>query len=215
LIVLLSVFLCASAASAGVLTVEFQPNPLDLGDLDHSKAYAWGLDWTPPDPSLPVVDACLEIKNIRNWQVEPNILYIHLLDTTTVGVRTYSDTAWGDWFEGQGLLLTTFTDNRTSTSQPGVNFVYIFTPSEIGVLNAYLADGRFGFGFDPDCHFYNEGVKLRLRLDPCVPEPATLALFALSFPFAFRAVGSRRSPHPPRGAGAARKQSSYVTWPSV
>lgn len=208
LIVLCCVFLSAGVAAAGPIAFEFQPNPVDLGDLDHSRAYTWGLNWTPPDPFLPIVDARLEIRNIRNWRVEPNVLYIHLLDAVSVGLRTYLDNQSGDWFEGQGVLLTTFTDSRTSTSQPGVNFVYIFTPSQIGVLNAYRADGRFGFGFDPDCHFYNDGVKLCLSLDPCVPEPATVALFALSFPFAFRAVGSRRAPHPPRGAGAARKQSS-------
>ena len=43
------------------------------------------------------------------------------------------------------------------------------------VLNAYAADGRIGLGLDPDCHFYNDGITLRL----VTPEPTSLALLGL------------------------------------
>jgi len=47
-------------------------------------------------------------------------------------------------------------------------------------LIEYASDGIFGLGFDPDCHFYNNGITLKLTTtgpDNTVPEPATLMLF--------------------------------------
>lgn len=50
-------------------------------------------------------------------------------------------------------------------------------------LIAYAADGIFGLGFDPDCHFWNNGITLKLYTTSndtpgnTVPEPATLMLF--------------------------------------
>ena len=50
--------------------------------------------------------------------------------------------------------------------------------------NTYAADGRFVFGFDSDCHYFNDGVSLQITTksnSPTVPtpEPATMALFSL------------------------------------
>lgn len=47
-------------------------------------------------------------------------------------------------------------------------------------LMSYASDGVFGLGFDPDCHFYNNGITLTLTATKnvnVVPEPATLMLF--------------------------------------
>jgi hypothetical protein len=41
----------------------------------------------------------------------------------------------------------------------------------------WLADGNFGFGIDPDCHYYNDGVVAAIETRP-VPEPATMLLLA-------------------------------------
>jgi len=44
-------------------------------------------------------------------------------------------------------------------------------------LNSFAADGLFGLAFDPDCHYWNDGVQLTINAE--VPEPATLLLFGL------------------------------------
>lgn len=48
-------------------------------------------------------------------------------------------------------------------------------------LKEYVSDGIFGLGFDPDCHFYNNGITLKLwtsaKPTNATPEPATLMLF--------------------------------------
>nr|NJM02510.1 PEP-CTERM sorting domain-containing protein [Desulfobacula sp.] len=58
----------------------------------------------------------------------------------------------------------------------------IMTTFDDGLENliTYASDGIFGLGFDPDCHFYNCGIRLTLYTEPKgdqVPEPATLMLF--------------------------------------
>jgi hypothetical protein len=49
----------------------------------------------------------------------------------------------------------------------------------LNILSAYFMNGGdFAFGFDPDCHFWNNGITLTLTTCPptATPEPATLAL---------------------------------------
>lgn len=48
--------------------------------------------------------------------------------------------------------------------------------------HAALFDGIIGLGFDPDCHFWNEGVTFSLDTSSQsseVPEPATMLLFGI------------------------------------
>ena len=159
------------------------PPDKDLGDLDHYKYYTWGIE-TPwsivPDANDEyerVTSATLSFDDIRNWDNKPNVLYIHLLDDAPLGVRVDNDgQGGGDNFANMGILLRTY-NNLPSTSQ---DLSYSFTEDQIDTLNEYAADGRFALGFDPDCHFYNRGVKLDIHTEvmstPPVPEPATMTV---------------------------------------
>ncbi|MGI9166184.1 MAG: PEP-CTERM sorting domain-containing protein [Pyrinomonadaceae bacterium] len=48
----------------------------------------------------------------------------------------------------------------------------------MAALASYInAGNNIAFGFDPDCHFLNKGIKFQIITGPqAVPEPATLAL---------------------------------------
>ncbi|MEW6251682.1 MAG: hypothetical protein AB1716_13640 [Planctomycetota bacterium] len=169
-------FVALPAGAAADTLVRYSPQPSDLNDLDHYYAYKWGIDLAL-QPGESVAAAQLSFENIRNWDNAANILYTHVLDWTQSGVgRVYDNQGGGDYFEtaysGAHAHLVTY-ENLPSTPQ---DLVYTFTPGELSVLNGYLADGRIGLGFDPDCHFYNDGVELALTI---VPEPAALLPLAV------------------------------------
>lgn len=81
-------------------------------------------------------------------------------------------------------LNTMYSDNNGVT--PVDQFAYSFNTSEIGYLKQYLTtanpftnkNANFGLGFDPDCHFYNDGITLTIVTSP-VPEPATMLLLGI------------------------------------
>ncbi|MFH0728225.1 MAG: PEP-CTERM sorting domain-containing protein [Pseudomonadota bacterium] len=67
----------------------------------------------------------------------------------------------------------------------GINITYVFDSEDLSALNNFLYndDKVLGIGFDPDCHYFNEGFVLTIKTGPLdspnatVPEPATLILF--------------------------------------
>jgi PEP-CTERM motif len=175
ILILASAFLMILCAVGGVSATKytFTPSPADLSDLDHWYAYKWGIQWSKPAGER-IVSASLFFGDIRNWIAnDPNDLYVDLLDWARLGVRSYYDAqGGGDYFSGKGVLLNHWED-LPATAQ---DITYAFDNSELNLFDSYLADGRFGFGFDPDCHYYNNGVKFTVETAP-VPEPATMLLF--------------------------------------
>ena len=166
--------------NANAYVYTWTPNPADLNDLDHHKYYTWGINWPEivGNGSL-ITAATISIANINDWTVEDgDILYIHLLDGPTTGVTEYSDNqGGGDNFAGLGIQLTTYSDTNGSNSE---NWSYSFDSSQLDTLKLYAADdGMFGFGFDPDCHYYNDGITFSIQTSAPVPEPATMLLFGV------------------------------------
>jgi hypothetical protein len=166
-----------SIAAAG--SIELTPNPADLYDLEHAHYYTWGIHYTEIDPTADLADiiitgATLSFENIRNHNSSDNDLWVHLLDDAPLGVTAAWDSYPGqyDHFFGQGELLEHFEDLPATPQDKTI----VFENYEVGKLNLYLQnDGIFALGFDPDCHFYNDGVTLTLEYD-VTPEPTTLAL---------------------------------------
>jgi hypothetical protein len=152
-------------------TYNFSPTPPDLADLDHWKYYTWGINQVVPSGES-IVSASIFFNDIYNWDNNPNNLYVHLLPSATVGVTVGTDNeGGGDNFAGQGILLHQYV-NLTMTPQ---DITYSFDAYELGMLATYISDGNFGLGFDPDCHYYNNGVSFQFNTAP-VPEPATMLL---------------------------------------
>ena len=172
------VMLCF-AATAGATTYTFIPSPsANLWDLDHTEAYAWGIDWNHQDEVITGVS--ISITDIFDWEYENNdSLYVTLLDNPQSGVHTYfDDDAFGNLFENSGTWLTTWHDpfgdeaHKTSLS---------YSLGDLGLLDEfqnYAQDGYVGFGFDPDCHYYNGGISVTVDTET-VPEPATFSLMGL------------------------------------
>jgi hypothetical protein len=55
---------------------------------------------------------------------------------------------------------------------------FTFTSAQLASLATYIAAGNdFAFGFDSDCHFWNNGISLTISTAPNeTPEPATMVL---------------------------------------
>ena len=189
------------SASAGVYT--FQPIPdIDLADLDHHYFYIWEKDFSLPADEY-VIGASLFFDNINDWIVESgDILYMRLLSKTNIDAaddepadivdwwkgdsdtnniyRGYDGQGGGDSLSGYGILLGTYTDDDTD-SNPPEDFIYDFTQDEWELLDVLIhAQVGFGIGFDPDCHYWNDGITLTIETVP-VPAAVILGSIGLSF----------------------------------
>lgn len=176
-IVFAALLVPASVSRADTLTYHLTPSPADLNDLEHTYYYTWGIN-RPWASGYQVTSAKLFFDNIYNWDNAANVLYTHLLNSGTLGVTSgWDNESGGDYFSGKGPLLVTYTNLTTAPR----DLTYLFTDAQLTSLNTYAADGRFALGFDPDCHFFNDGVSLDVTVSQVgsVPEPATMAIMGI------------------------------------
>ncbi|HEX5707662.1 MAG TPA: PEP-CTERM sorting domain-containing protein [Pyrinomonadaceae bacterium] len=204
LVSLAALFVLSIPAAVKADTLTFTPSPSDLGDLDHHRVYAWRIGGVNLNGQV-ITGARITFKNIRNWDNRANTLFVHLLDTAKVsGVSSFIDDTrdraqltdaqlqasmiddfantrfhnQSSWLLNSGTADTFLFSRSFPTT--GQNFVYNFTAGQLQALMAYIAnDGRFALGFDPDCHFFNDGIVLEIfTASAPVPEPATMALLS-------------------------------------
>jgi hypothetical protein len=182
---------------SGATTYTFQPGTNDMNDLDHNYYYSWKINWNIPSGEI-ITGATLTFKNIWDWQNEPrDTLYVHLLDNPPALKTRLADNLWsgtdneggGDYWNGKGPLIGTWNDpkggNNGKDKLPYLTFsVPQADPlyADLGDLTNFIVnDGKFGFGLDPDCHYYNDGIKFTIttETEPVpTPEPSTIFLLA-------------------------------------
>ena len=171
------------ATSTEAAVYFFTPSQPDLLDLDHRWNKSWGIDWSSHAGET-ITGATLTFRNIWDWKPETDILFVTLLNNPALGITTIWDGEDGvNQFAGMGPLVGTWTDPVGGTPS-GFDLTFNFDASLLASLNTFAADGRFGIGFDPDCHYFNDGVSLTITTadNPppvATPEPATMALFGL------------------------------------
>src|SRR5690349_1366045 len=186
-------------ASAQATPVTYTPSPSDLGDLDHHMVYTWRIDGVTTNPAT-ITGATLTFTSIQNWDSNPNVLHLHLLDTAKyAGVHSFVDDPTGaapvtdftddfistryhgasNWLVAPGTGDTFLTD-QSFTLTP-VTWTYTFTAGQLAALRSYISNGgNFALGLDPDCHFFNDGAQLTLNTRPANTPDAgnTLAMLA-------------------------------------
>jgi hypothetical protein len=163
-------------------------------DLDHHNAYTWRITNVNIPTGQTITGATLTFTNIANWDGNANRLFVHLLDTastfttanaahsvTVNGVTTFFDDATGvpvpqnqisDFFAGAGTELF----NKDFSTTPGT-YTFTFTQAQLQVLTNYINAGHdIAFGFDPDCHYWNNGITFSYTTGTATPEPATMTL---------------------------------------
>lgn len=173
----------ATSASAG--TYIFKPSDPDLNDLPHDKYFSWGIPWVGHENEV-ITEAVLSIKKIWDWTHESNdSLYMHLLDQPNAGITSFTDNEQGgDNWRNQGPWIATWSDPYGDNNHKANLSYSLSSLGLIDELNGFAADGRFGFGFDSDCHYYNDTIKVVITTEeipqtPPVPEPTTLALLGV------------------------------------
>jgi len=164
-------------------------------DLDHHNAYTWRID-NVNLAGQTISGATLTFSHISNWDSNLNMLFIHLLDSAAnsgmasfvdaplsqVPVTTIADNFAGALYLSNPLVnagtANTLLTSRSFTTTP-TDFVYNFTSQQIAALGSYIQNGNnIAFGFDPDCHYWNNGIAFSFTTTPTttVPEPTTLGL---------------------------------------
>jgi hypothetical protein len=186
------VLLVIAGSSLASVTTTFQLG--ELSDLPHASWFTWGV---PPTftlaPGDTITRAVLTYHNIYDWRVEQDRLATRLLDNVQSGVRQGNDIDGGnDYFAGKGTLLYRNEEEKNAGGwndpQGGSarNFDLVYDFGALGfldVLNAYAKtppgrnQANFGFGIDPDCHYYNDGVTFEITTaSNVVPAPGAVLL---------------------------------------
>jgi len=178
-LVVLAIVILAAPVFAD--SYEYSPTPADLWDLNHGRAYRWGIGFDA-DPAEEIVGAQLTFDNIRNWRTEPNRLWLTLIDDAPLGVSVFGDNSSSNYFASSGTELNLY-ENIPATPD---DLAYTFNLGQLALLNTFAEDGSFALGIDPDCHFYNDGIRLWIETDtsggddPSVPEPSGVAIITVA-----------------------------------
>lgn len=179
-VVMATAMVLSFPAIANVYT--FVPPSADMYDLPHTLYFTWGINFTVA-PGETITGATLTYKNIYDWRVEPDDhLYTTLLDNPLSGLHNYVDNqGGGNNFANQGPLVGSWND-PAGGAPTGTDLVYNFNLDLLAALNQYAAtaagkgQANFGFGIDPDCHYYNDGIIFTITTSPIVPAPEAILL---------------------------------------
>jgi hypothetical protein len=116
---------------------------------------------------------------------------------TTNGVTSYqdspSDTTILDHFSSTSLATANrlgvgtggdntflFEQSFNKVGQAGYvaqDYTYTFNAAQLAALASYIAAGNnIAFGFDPDCHFWNNGITFNIVTAVPTPEPVSMVL---------------------------------------
>lgn len=190
---------CLLALNARATVYTLAPSPSNLNNLDHNQFYTWGLNWAVPAGET-LTGATLTFTQIWDWTVEPDNLFVHLLDTAPLGVYTGTDNQGGgdfftsSYFNSFGIKQTKigqWSDPYGGTASKAQTVSFVFDAAQLTALQGYINSAgingwaRFAIGLDPDCHYYNSGVSFILttsRTTNAVPEAGSaLLLLGISF----------------------------------
>jgi hypothetical protein len=190
----------ALAHTSRATVLSYTPSPSDLNDLDHHEVYTWQIDNINLPTNSIIQSATLTFTNIANWDGNPNMLFVHLLDTSKYGgVASFQDvnpnqvpvTDIDDdfvdtrfhnspgWLVAPGTADTAlFNKSFTTTAS---TYIYTLTAAQLTALASYIANGNdIALGFDPDCHFFNDGITFTINYVTPIPEATTaLPVFCL------------------------------------
>lgn len=175
---ILTFFVAMVLLSASAGAMDYYYSTTGLNSMAHDYAYTWGLNnqWNPGET---ITGAYLKFYDIYDWTVETDTLFVTLLDDPPLGVHSVYDGqgSIANYFDGMGEPLGVWSDPNGGSSGK-TNIQFNFCPAQFAAFVDYAADGRFGFGIDPHCHYYAGKTELVVTTS-AVPEPTTMVLIGL------------------------------------
>jgi hypothetical protein len=189
---LLVLIVALSSSSVFATTYTFSTGNTNITTMSDTLNVYWNLSQSIKATEQ-ITSATLTISALYNWEKSPSdIIYIHLLDSAsssnTITTSNDSDDT-ADFFKGQGDTLAKPNGGNYYPGSAG-NLVITFDQNEIKDLTSYIKDSYFGFGFDPDCHWYDTGMTFTITTAP-VPEPGAMMLLGFGM-FGLAIYGKRR-----------------------
>ncbi len=178
---MLTLFVCIIFPVQVYAAYTYTPVPANLYNLDHYKYYICKIDDFSLSSGETIVSASLFFDDIRNWDNNANIFYMSILSGNGFGslsfnsndimIGTDNQVQGNNVDDYDGLSLTPYV-NLPSTAQ---DLTYNFSEAERDYLETAAADGIFGIGFDPDCHYWNNGITLTIETR-AIPAPGAVLL---------------------------------------
>ncbi len=117
------------------------------------------------------------------YHSDPNWLVANGTADTKLTQRSFSplgaNPTTGDPGPDINVAGWSWTPSGTLNGQQLYTYTYTFTAAQDNALLAYINSGNdIAIGFDPDCHYFNDGISLNIQTGkiPSVPEPASLLL---------------------------------------
>jgi len=171
--------LIATCGIASAVTINAPSSLTGASALDGAKAYAWGIQISLA-PGQSVTSATLTFTDVKLTAANSSgkgVLYSDLINTTLTGVHSYTDNdAAGDYFAGQysSANLVALGTKLFASVGTMLSWTYTFDSTQLAKLNAFLSDGKFDIGFDPDCHYDVGGISFSYDTAPVsTPDMAT------------------------------------------
>jgi hypothetical protein len=162
----LLVALWALGLASGVQANTITFSPADLSTFSGACYYTWGINWTLPAGEF-INSATLSFGNVTmpvspSSRISSATIWSHLLDTSTgsgtTQVTSGLDGSGGtDHFAGQGLVLGRETFAVANSAR---NFSYNL---DLAMLTAYVADGHFAIGIDPNWNYTARSIVLTIN----------------------------------------------------
>ena len=160
------------------------PGDGDLDDFDHYQAYLWRIDLDAyMDAGAEIYDVTIYIDDIADWTAEwYDILWVNMVDPNylygTNYVTSYYDGQYpSNYFAtirnqySASTLVGTWSDPSYPPTPQDISFSV-----DVDLFNLYREDNNnIGFGFDGDCHYWNNGVRLVINTNS-VSEPTLISL---------------------------------------
>jgi hypothetical protein len=170
----------AFAIDAGARSYTLLVSPSELSNLAHERYYTWGINWTVPE-NQHITSVTLTFQNISKPDSQESDLYVHLLDSVSLGGSYYYDSLPDDQFSVRKWVNSNFEHGRLLNSWDDISadsqeITYDFDQKDMNLLFEYSDNKNFGLGFDPDCNFEHGGIKLEIVTQ--APEPTTMLLLS-------------------------------------